>query len=344
MSALSFLCVLCLFFTASCSPAEWEAKIEKKTVLVWPPAPNPVKAEYQGELTAFVQSGTSLANIIIGKNEETGVLKKPVAIAVARDGRMAIADLKAQGVFFFVPQKKTLQVLYKTDKGDLESPVGVAFDKNLNLYVSDSLLNIIAVYDEAGNFIKKLEYAGKEPFGRPTGLVFDNQRDLLFVADTASHNIHVFHAAKGYQHSLGIRGSQKGEFNFPTHIALDGQHKLFVNDTMNFRVQIFTRDETFADQFGHHGNGSGDFAMPKGLAVDKWGVVYVVDNLFDTIQLFDERGNFLLNIGSRGTGPGELWLPSGLFIDDQDRLYVCDTYNNRIQLFQLYNFNKAGET
>lgn len=343
MGALCALYVLFLLCIASCAPAEWEAKVERKAVLVWPPAPNPAKIEFLGEMRTFVQTGTSLANIIIGKNEETGAIQKPVAIAVARDGRMAIADMEMQGVFFFIPQEKKLQVLYNTDSRDLQSPVGVTFDKNLNLYVSDSVLNIIAVYDKAGNFIKKMENAGKEPFGRPTGMVFDNQRELLFVADTASHTIHVFHAAKGYQHSLGTRGAQKGEFNFPTHITLDNQHRLFVNDTMNFRVQIFNKDAAFTTLFGHHGNGSGDFAMPKGLAVDKWGVIYVVDNLFDTIQLFDERGNFLLNVGSRGTGPGELWLPSGLFIDDQDRLYVCDTYNNRIQIFQLYNLKNNGD-
>lgn len=321
-----------------CAPTEWEAPIEKSAEIVWPPPPNPIKVRYLGEIKKIKQTGSSLTSILIGNNEEKGSIQKPVDIAVGKDGRMAIADLKRNGVHFFIPQQKRYRLIYKAGDLQIQSPVGVVFDNDLNLYVADSILNAILVYDIDGTFTRQINSTKDGPFGRPTGLAFGKQTNSLYVTDTTTHKIHVYDQKDGYQYSIGARGKNRGEFNFPTHLACDINRRLYVTDTMNFRVQIYDETKGFVAKFGNHGNGSGDFAMPKGVGVDRWGVIYVVDNLFETVQLFDERGNYLLNIGARGIGPGEFWLPTGLFIDHQDRLYICDTYNERIQVFQLYDF------
>ncbi len=268
---------------------------------------------------------------------------QPVAIAIAKDGRIAIADWKRKGVHLFLPDQKKYLFLYKAEKDqEIQSPVSVAFG-NMELYVSDSALQKVLVYDRNGTFLKSIDGVGTQPFGRPTGLSFQENGGLLHVADTTRNCIHVFDIDHGHVRSIGSRGAGIGGLNFPTSIALDSRGRLFINDTMNFRVQIYDPGKGFVAAFGRHGDGSGDFAMPKGLAVDRWGVIYVADSLFDAVQLFDQSGHFLLTIGSQGTGAGEFWMPSGLFIDDRDRLYVCDTYNGRIQIFQLYDFTVEAD-
>lgn len=344
--------VLLALFLSGCGTTKWEALTEKKAELQWPPAPMGVKVQYLGELHTFRQTGTSLKTLIFGRST-SGEILKPVAVAVGRDGRMAIADPGLKGVHLFNPTEKKYRLLYKSDARQMISPVSVAFDDALRLYVSDSQLSEVLIFDQEGNYIRSIQTFGRTafgdpagtPFGRPTGLALQRVGDeqQLYVVDTGLHQVHIFSTDGDYLKSFGSRGIEDGRFNAPTHIAAaPDKEELLINDAMNFRVQFVHPDGHFLSEFGHHGDGSGDFAMPKGVAIDRWGIIYVVDTLFDNVQLFSRDGVFLLTIGGRGTGAGEFWMPSGIFIDNDDKLYVCDTYNKRIQIFKLYG--KALDT
>lgn len=339
--------IRCLFLLSglialfACTSLRWEAHYQKHIDLEWPARPNPVKVKYIGEIREFRQIGLNLASLLIGKSDP-GKIQQPVAIAVGRDGRMAIADPKLLGVHFYVPATQKYKLIYKIKSGELQMPVAVCFDRELNLYVSDSLHRKVFVFDQDGVVVDVLAKAGKNPFGRPTGLCIDNNKELLYVVDAKLHRVHVFNKSRQFLSSFSGKDGKSGRLNLPTHITIDKEGRLFINDTMNFRMQIYNPDDGSVSMFGSHGDGSGDFALPKGVGVDRWGVIYVVDSLFDNIQLFDANGIFLLTVGGRGPVPGSFWLPSGLFIDHEDKLYVCDTYNTRIQVFQLLNNQLDG--
>lgn len=326
---------------ASCAPIKWEASVIKKIDLVLPPPPNPERVKYLGELTAFTATGQSLKTIIFGKNDDGRILQ-PVAIAVAEDGRMAIADSKGQGVHFYVPHEQKYLFLSMAGQERMVSPVSVIFDAEMRVYISDSGQGKVYIYDADGLFVQKISMAGLEPLKRPTGLMYHKQQDLLYVVDTKAHKVHIFDSNVAYQSSFGERGVQDGEFNLPTHIASDFKGNIYVNDAMNFRLQIFSPPDQFLRKFGTHGDGSGNFAMAKGVAVDRGGIIYVAETLFDLIQVFGTHGDYLMSIGSKGSEAGQFWMPSGLFIDKSNILYVCDTYNKRIQLFQLLGDAAGG--
>jgi DNA-binding beta-propeller fold protein YncE len=133
--------------------------------------------------------------------------------------------------------------------------------------------------------------------------------------------------------SFGSRGTEPGQFNFPTNIARAADGRLFVTDSMNFRVQIFDADGQYVRAFGRVGDGWGDFNKPKGVAVDSNGHIYVVEGLNDVVQIFDDTGHLLLVFGGSGTGSGQLWLPSGIAIVN-DVVYVADAANRRVQMFE----------
>ena len=330
---------LCLM---SCAPVQWDMRVSKNADLVWPPPPNPAKAQYLGEITSFVPTGKSLATVIFGKSTKDGRIMKPVSLAVASDGRIAIADLQAIGVHLYIPGSQSYRLINRTSKHKLISPVSVAFDDNLTLFVSDSNLRKVFMYDPNGDYIGEITGpGGAKKFSRPTGLAYVAQNDSLYVVDTLANEVDVFDHTGKFKFNFGRRGIGDGEFNMPTHIAANASH-LLVNDAMNFRVQTFAQTGRFLDKFGHHGDGSGDFAMAKGVAIDRWGVVYVAETLFDVVQLFDMSGEYLMSIGGKGTAPGQFWMPSGLFIDRYNKLYVCDTYNKRVQLFQLLHIGTGG--
>lgn len=338
-----FLCAGA-FLAGGCA-SKWELKtVAGEAALQWPPYPYKARVQYVMTVRGFDESGASIASvlkrIVFGKDRND--IGQPVAVAAGSDGRIAIADTGLRCVHLYVPGDQRYVKVYKAKPGELMSPVGVTFDDELRLYVADSVLNRVVVFDRDGKFLSSFGGASSAGFRRPTGLAYDPGKKLLYVADTLRNRIFALDRDGNAVFSFGERGTADGQFNYPTHLFFSAG-LLYVTDSMNFRVQVFNASGQYLFSFGHHGDGSGDFAMPKGVASDKDGIIYVVDSLFDNVQLFNRQGEFLLTLGSRGSAQGEFWLPSGIFIDGSDRLYICDTYNQRLQIYQVTGSHVAGK-
>jgi len=332
------LIMLCLTSLCSGCASKWALQTESpKVPPQWPDSAGKTRIRHLMTITGFEQVGASLPGIvraIVFGRSGNNLLNRPVATAVGADDRLAIADTGCRCVHLYIPAERNYLKLYGGPE-EMRSPVGVTFDDELRLFVSDSARGAIDVFDRRGAFVFSLKKAGDAPLKRPTGLAWSPKKKTVFAVDSLAHKIYAFNTKGDLLFSFGERGDKKGQFNFPTHISFAPSGQLFVTDAMNFRIQSFDASGRFLFSFGRHGDGSGDFAMPKGVAADSAGIIYVVDGLFDNIQLFNGKGDFLLTLGGRGSGNGEFWLPSGIFFDDHDKLYVCDTYNKRLQVFQI---------
>ena len=304
----------------------------------WPQGPEKGKVAYVTTVKGFKETGTSFSTvmrkIIFGRSPENRIVK-PVAVVAGPDGSIAIADAEQRCVHLYLPKEQLYKRIFGSKSEALQSPVGLAFDEELNLYVSDSTLNKIFVFDRHGEAISSISTAGTLSLKRPTGLVYNPMSKLLYAVDTLANTVYAFKKDGTVAFSFGQRGIENGQFNYPTYIYLSSTGLIYITDSLNFRVQVFDAAGNHVSTFGHHGDGSGDFAMPKGVAADKDGIVYVADSLFDSLQLFTLEGSFLLAIGGQGSEKGQFWMPSGIFIDGNGRLYVCDTFNQRIQVFQI---------
>lgn len=330
---------LSLMLMTSCGTARYAPRTETAAIaLQWPFQPAPAKVTFARSLTGMDRRkslGRSIGSVLSGqaRSDRDGFVL-PVAVASGIDGRLAVADMGQRCVHLYIPAEQRYVRIPREGEEPIASPVGVAFDEELRLYVADSAGRVMA-FGTDGSAAFSVSSAGSEPLQRPTGLAWSPGRRLLYVVDTLAHRVHAFDSGLRSVFSFGRRGSEPGEFNFPTHIFRASSGELYVTDALNFRVQIFDEDGTPRGVFGHHGDGSGDFAMPKGIAVDRDGVVYVVDGMFDIVQMFNRSGELLLTLGRRGTDFGEFWLPSGAFLSDEGELYVCDTYNHRVQIYRI---------
>lgn len=302
--------------------------------LVWPQPPLRPRIRFARAIARPADLGIQpsfwqrLGELFVGREE--GWFIRPTGVAAT--GRVLyVADPGAQALWILEPEARRFRRIREAGKQRLVSPVAVAAGENGRIYLADSFLAKVFVYGADGQLKATIADA---KLRRPAGLAYDAARDRLYVADSAAHRVWVFAGEGRLAGAIGQRGTGDGEFNFPTHLAVDREGTLYVTDALGFRVQIFSPDRTFAGQFGRHGDTSGDFARPKGVALDSEGHIYVADALFDAVQIFDRQGRFLLGFGERGLGPGQFWLPGGLFIDPQDRIYVADAYNQRIQIFE----------
>lgn len=267
---------------------------------------------------------------VVGGDEHRFV--RPYGIA-ARDGEaLVVTDPGSGSVHLFdFRRQRYLNIDPDDGRGGFHSPVGAAMDERGHLYVADSERAEVFVITLGGELLRTI---GGGELGRPAGLAVHPESGLLYVVDVLNHRVAVYDDEGRERFRFGSRGVAAGEFNYPTHIFIDGGGEVWVTDSMNFRVQAFSPDGAFLLAVGKAGDGAGDFSKPKGVAVDGDGHLYVVDALFDTVQVLSRDGTPLMAFGASGRREGEFWLPSGIWIDGRDRIYVADSYNQRLQVFQ----------
>ncbi len=322
---------------AACEPMAGRPSPERQATLgalVWPQPPERARIRFIRVVARPQDLGIRpsfwkrLGEIIVGKEEEW--LIRPTGV-VAAENVIYVADPGAQALWRLDLQAGRFQRIEKARQERLVSPVAVCLGQGDRIYLADSYLAKVFVYDAGGKLMGTI---ADPNLRRPAAVAYDGSRDRLYVADSLAHRVWIFGADGRPAGAIGQRGAGNGEFNFPTQLAVDRDGVVYVTDTLGFRIQMFNADGSFAGLFGRHGDSSGEFASPKGVGIDSEGHVYVVDALFDAVQIFDRRGRYLLTFGERGIARGQFWLPSGLYIDKRDRIYVADAYNQRVQIFE----------
>ena len=217
------------------------------------------------------------------------------------------------------------------DNDYLGSPSAIAIHSSSdNIYVADSTTDSISVFSDNGNFLFKFgdTGSGDDEFRDVSGMIIDDDDDILYVADTRNDRIQMYELTDGS--------------NCPS-----GTDEI-VNDEV-----------CFIDNFGSSGDDDGRFDEPAGLAFDEDDkLLYVADTENNRIQVFEiVSGNtcpsgtneiidgvcFVEEYGSSGTGNGDFNSPSGLALDtSNDLLYVADTDNNRVQILALPQKDSSG--
>jgi DNA-binding beta-propeller fold protein YncE len=343
---------LALLLTAAPPSLQARAqKRDKKTAAntappVWPVPPEQPRIRfvtiYQG-VDDFKQKGESRWKaLLLGPDQRKGGERmiKPYGVAVASDGRIFVTDTVARRVFVFDPQARTVAFVGESGPGKIAKPVGVAVDAAGTVFVADATLNRVFGYAPDGKLAIAIGHEGE--LENPSGLGIDRERQLLYVADAKKHQVFCYSATDGsLKRTIGRRGVEPGEFNFPTNLSVDRHGRLYVADTLNFRVQVFDASGAPLKTIGEQGDGPGRLNRAKGVGVDSEGHIYVADTSFNNFQIFDADGKILLFVGTTGAGPGEFLLPAGLFVDERDRIYVADQGNARVQVFE-YLKGKAG--
>jgi sugar lactone lactonase YvrE len=329
------LAVLAIWLAASAALA---AAAEDAGNLVWPSPPLEARIRYVGSYATPADVGREkgfwrkLWEFIRGEDEFERVLR-PMAVATDGQERILVADTRVKRLHIFDRRKKEYAYIAGAGEETFLLPIAVAVDGRDHIYVADGERRRIYVFKPDGEFDHVLKGTGE--LGRPSSLAIDRVRQRLYVADVTRHQIRVIDLATERQiATIGKRGEQRGEFNFPSHVSVTQDGRLAVTDAMNMRIQLFDADDKPLLALGKHGDGSGDFTAPKGVALDSEGHIYVADAGFDNVQIFGGDGKLRLYWGSAGQKPGQFWMPAGLHIDAQNRIYVADSHNGRVQVFQ----------
>jgi DNA-binding beta-propeller fold protein YncE len=212
-------------------------------------------------------------------------------------------------------------------------PNGVAADSKGNLYVADSRVSAIFIFNTETKDLSMIRNGRDARFGVIAGLAMDDN-DRLFVSDLKLKHVLIFNP----KHKL--EGILSGPMVEPTGLAIDTENRfLYVVDTGSDQVLVFDADNyNLIRKIGvagkNHGSTTpGEFAKPSDAAVDKDGNLYVTDTLNHRVEEFDADGEFIRTFGSNGDGPGHFAVPKGIGVDSDGFVWVADAMLDRIQLF-----------
>lgn len=215
----------------------------------------------------------------------------------------------------------------------LGEPYGVAIDSKGKLYVADSKVGAIFIFDTETRDLEMIKNKVQAHFVRIVGLAMDDG-DRLFVSDPGLHHVLVFDST--HKATDVITEGMAA----PSMLAIDKENRLlYVSDIDLDQVLVFDADSLkLLRKIGttghrHELTSPGDFAKPTGVAVDQEGNLYVCDTLNDRIEVFDADGKFISAFGKNGDGPGYFARPKGIALDSDGHIWVADGMQDRVQVF-----------
>jgi len=215
----------------------------------------------------------------------------------------------------------------------LIQPYGLAVDSKGSLYVADSKVGAVFIFNTDTRDVELIKNSVHAHFVRIIGLAMDDN-DRLFVSDPGLRHILVFNKEHKAEDVITDGMAE------PSGLAIDTRNRLlYVSDVELDQVLVYDAD-TFkllrkigTTGHKHELTTPGDFSKPSGVAVDGEGNLYVADTMNNRIEIFDADGQFIGAFGRNGDGPGYFARPKGVAIDSDGHVWVADGVQDRVQVF-----------
>ncbi|HAH31842.1 MAG TPA: hypothetical protein DCL44_05960 [Elusimicrobia bacterium] len=245
---------------------------------------------------------------------------KPSAV-VTSEGRVFVADSKANAVFIFDSQGKLLN---KT-KAPLEGPAGLSFG-NGKLYVAESGASRITVLDGEGTALWSFSGSGSAPgqLDSPMGVAFGPDM-RVYVADTGNSRVEVFSADGIFLYGFPTFKSDNRKIN-PWKIVIDRAGFIYVSDPGQALIQKYDRTGKLIKEYP---------LANDAMAVNDYGGIYAVNGKEGKVREINPNGEVTGTFGTRGKGKSEFLKLRDITLDTAGLLYLCDEGNKKISVINL---------
>jgi uncharacterized protein (TIGR03437 family) len=267
-------------------------------------------------------------------------LNNPTGVAVDPNGDVLIADTSNNVVRIVVPSgiistfagNFSMGPGFTGDggpatAGTLDAPTAVASDSAGNIYVTDSVNNLVRKINAVQQCVttNNVQVCGNyfsTPIGigstggslnHPNGLVIDPSTFAIYVADT-SHRVLKFvngalttYAGNGNIGSNGDNGpATQATLTNPIGLALDASGNLYIADASAFRIRVVSPTGIITTIAGTNHDGYGGdggpalsalFNFPHDALPDGLGNIYIADTQNNVIRLLTLPGPTIMTNG-----------------------------------------------
>ncbi len=216
--------------------------------------------------------------------------------------------------------------------GEFQSPAGMAARSADTLFVVDTLLERVTLFDSQGELLSLWGTPGSAPgeLRLPVGLAAD-ATGHVYIADSGNHRVQRFRDDGTFVEAFGDSGAGDGQFQSPSglHLTPDGQ--LYVADNGNRRIQHIDWSRSPPRFVRALDGGLPGLAGPTDVVVDTEGFVYIAD--FDGLEIvkLDASGR-LVRRWSLGAAAEPSAAPLALMLLD-GMLHASDPLNGRVRVY-----------
>lgn len=218
--------------------------------------------------------------------------------------------------------------------------IDVAVDKNGNIYIPDSAVGRIYIFDSAGNFLRELQTPkeGKGTLVSPAGIDVDDE-GLIYVSDRKLHKVFVYNQEGKFQKEWGVM--------YP-HIPEVVGDKIFLTTYGPFYV--YDKKGKLLAKWGKMGKEKGNFNRAYGVYIDNEYNVYIADMMNARVVARKRTGDFIWTLGAPKRFMTDynttFQAPTGIIgVEDGKLLYMTDGLDSSINVITIKGklLGKMGE-
>jgi uncharacterized protein (TIGR03437 family) len=293
-----------------------------------------VRVVTNGVISTFAGTAGSFGFSGDGKAATSATLASPSGVAVDSSGNVYIADtgnnvirqVNTSGIINTFAGNNSMGGGYSGDggaatNGMLDAPTGVAVDSANNVYMTDSINNLVRKVS-GGNFSTIIGIGSTgQSLNHPNGLVVDS-KGAVYVSDT-SHRVLKYansalttFAGTGDVGFAGDNGpANKAVLNNPVGLAIDAAGNIYIADANEFRIRVVSPTGIISTvagsgHVGYVGDGGSALAaylnFPTGVCLDGSGNIYIADTENNVVRMLSIAAPAIL---PNGVGSSATFLP-----------------------------------
>jgi len=237
--------------------------------------------------------------------------------------------------------RKVVEFFFGKSDERIQQPYGVTVDSDGRIYIADSALRVVHVFDMPDQKYWSIRGTNREEFQFPLGVTVDRER-RLYVSDAERKAVIGFDRG-GTAFVTITEGLQR-----PAGLAFNAANNLlYVVDVIRHEVLVYDLKGKLMFTFGGRGTETARLNFPTNIAIDREGRVYISDAMNFRVQIFQSDGTFISNFGRLGDAVGDLARPKGVGIDSDGHIYLVEGLYDVVNIFDregrlLLTFGNAG--